>query len=64
MKIVLSNYYIGIRDEPHILSLIESWLNSIDVKTVYKGRALNCYATQNTLYEILLKLSFDYDIEI
>lgn len=68
MKILLSSSYISIRAKPTILSDIEQWLISNDIKTehikTYKGEDLKCYARQNTLYEILLKLSFDYDIEI
>lgn len=66
MKILLSHYFIDIRAKPETLSEIELWLNSIGVQTRYvkKGEGLRVTARQNTLYEIILKLSFDNEIEV
>ena len=66
MKILLSHYFMDIRAKPETLAEIELWLNSIGVQIRYvkKGEGLRVTARQDTLYEIMLKLSFDNEIEV
>ena len=66
MKILLSHYFMDIRAKPETLVEIELWLNSIGVQTRYvkKGEGLRVTALQDTLYEIMLKLSFDNTIPV
>ena len=66
MNILLSNYYMEIRGKPDLLFTLKESFQQMDIpiKITDTTKGMRIYASYHTLYELLLKLSFNYDIEL